>query len=351
MSSLNLHLDFMNEPEQPIRYVELSAEEELQIMEDSTKLLKQIDEDCRVLDGMCSALENLIIIKNHYDEFGSSPALEALVGDIKEYLGISTEADEETGSDAGDGGEQKSGIGGVFEKVWNWIINLFQRIGEWLNLTDKIVENNHIKENINLDPASNHDINVSKILYADGAIVDKFSDIKDLVQKAIKCVEKSIDVTISINGNETQSSSTLTEWSSALEKCTNLCTPVQQQVKGNQIKDLNHRAYELYKQVKPVINDLDSRVKSLSEKLNSKKKKSSRMRRETAESMDLLKKTIQVLTKCLQSCTGITKFTKKIAYPNAAKADEEAAKKKQEKTQEQKPQENKQQEQKPEEKK
>lgn len=350
MSSLNLHLDFMNEPERPIRYIELSAEEELQIMEDSNKLLRQIDEDCRVLDGMCSALENLIIIKNHYDEFGSSPALEALVGDIKTYLGISMEADEEAGSDAGEGGENKGGIGGVFEKVWNWIINLFRRIGEWLNLTDKIVENNHIKDNVNLDAASSHNINVARTLYADGAVVDKFGDFKSLVQNCIKCVEKSIDVNITVSGDSANVTTSFTEWTSALEKCKEMCEPSQQQVKGNQIKELNHMAYTLYKKIKPLIDDLKARVEKLGGTIDPKKKKK-RLSKEAGKSVDLLKQTIQVLTKCLQTCTGITKFTKKIAYPNAAKADEEAAKKKQEKTQEQKPQENKPQETKPEEKK
>lgn len=267
MSSLNLHLDFMNEPEKPIRYIELSAEEELQIMEDSNKLLRQIDEDCRVLDGMCSALENLIIIKNHYDEFGSSPALEALVGDIKEYLGISMEADEEAGSNTGEGGENKGGgLGGAINKVWDWIVNLFRRIGEWLNLVDKKVTSDcgKIESKLkDIDLSKNYMVKHVKPLYQNGSV----GNLPDC--SGIERAFKTALSTASFGGGESTGVEMLEKAIEGLNPYTEL---IESEIKGSDIKTLYQNTRALWKNIYRINNTVGPGLTQIRDNMNSGKK-------------------------------------------------------------------------------
>lgn len=343
MSSLNLHLDFINEQEPPVRYIELTAEEERQIMEDSTKLMRQIDEDVRVLDRMCSALENLFIIQRHYEEFGSSPALEALVGDIHEVLGISVEAEEATADTTdSDSGESKGGLIGAIEKIWDWIMGLFRRIGEWLKITDRIIENNTIKENVNLDPASNHDINLPELVFSNGQVVDKSGELKTLKDHCMKTVQtiigKAIDVNISVTDGGTSVSTPFTQWTDALEKAKAMCEAKTQTVKGSQIKELNANALKVYKAVKPYITEMEKKVVDLGGTIKGKRNRKIKMTKEASKSVDMLKQTISVMTKGLQGITAASKITYKIAYPKAAAAKEAAAKKKEEEAKQKKEQ-------------
>lgn len=357
MSSLNLHLDFMDKNEPPVRFVELTAEEELQIIQDSVRLMEQIDEDFRILDRMCSALENMILIQNHYDEYGSSPALEALVGDIKEYLGISMEA-EEAASDtsSSDSGESKGGLLGAIEKIWDWIMGLFRRIGEWLKITDKIVDSNTIKENVNLDASSNHDINLPELVFSNGQVVDKSGELKALKDHCIKTVQtiigKAMDVTISVTDGGTSVSTPFTQWTDALEKAKAMCEAKTQTVKGSQIKELNANALKVYKAVKPYITEMEKKVVDLGGTIKGPKKpsesdedyrKRTRKRKqklgpEVSKSVDMLKQTISVMSKGLHGITAASKVTYKIAYPKAVAAKEAAAKKKEEEAKQKKEQ-------------
>lgn len=267
MSSLNLHLDFMNEPEQPIRYVELSAEEELQIMEDSTKLLKQIDEDCRVLDGMCSALENLFIIKRHYDEFGSSPALEALVGDIHEYLGISVEADA-----AKEGGEKKEGggIGGAISKVIDWICGLFRRIGEWLNLVDKKVDadQNNVKAELQ-NAAKLTNVYMCKFLkglYANDTVntPPACKEIEDALKRSITAC--------GFGGNEYKGAVEIDNIVKKFQPYTELG---EQEIKGSVLKTLNEATYKLYKGSRGIVKTISPMLDELKKNMDASKAQNS----------------------------------------------------------------------------
>ena len=268
MSSLNLHLDFMNEPEKPIRYIELSAEEELQIMEDSNKLLRQIDEDCRVLDGMCSALENLFIIKRHYDEFGSSPALEALVGDIHEYLGISIEADE--AKTEGAEGEKKGGIGGAISKVIDWIVGLFRRIGEWLNLVDKKVDadQNNVKAELqNAKKLSSvYMCKFLKGLYANGTVNQPpaCKDIEDALKRAITAC--------GFGGNEYKGAVEIDNIVKKFQPYTELG---EQEIKGSDIKLLNDATYKLYKGTRGIVKTISPMLDELKKNMDANKAKNS----------------------------------------------------------------------------
>ncbi len=343
MSMLDLHLDFMNEQEPPVKYIELTAEEELQITQDSVRLMEQIDEDVRILDRMCSALDNMIIIQNHYEEYGSSPALEALIGDIKQYLGISMEAEEAAAdTSSSDSGESKGGLLGAIEKVWDWIMGIFRRIGEWLKITDKIVDSNTIKDDVNLDASSNHDINLPELVFSNGQVVDKSGELKSLKDHCMKTVQtiigKAIDVNISVTDGGTSVSTPFTQWTDALEKAKAMCEAKTQTVKGSQVKELNANALKVYRAVKPYITEMEKKVTDLGGTIKGKRNRKIKMTKEASKSVDMLKQTISVMSKGLQGITAASKVTYKIAYPKAVAAKESAAKKKEEEAKQKKEQ-------------
>lgn len=263
MSSLNLHLDFMNEQEPPVRYIELTAEEERQIMEDSTKLMRQIDDDVRVLDGMCSALENLFIIQRHYEEFGSSPALEALVGDIKQYLGVSLEADENTDGDAKDtdkaDDKKGGGIGGAIKKVWDWIVSIFRRIGEWLNIVDKKADADAAAINAaDYKPDKKYKIQVMALCYKDGQIVRA----RDEVMSAINGMKKALET--SAKTRDVGNSSIYSDMYESFQKLRGSAKRDYVDIGGRQVKDLAKATYETFKGIRkeiPVLTKASEHLK------------------------------------------------------------------------------------------
>lgn len=268
MSSLNLHLDFMNEQEPPVRYIELTAEEERQIVEDSTKLMRQIDEDYRLLDRMCSALENLFIIQRHYEEFGSSPALEALVGDIHEVLGISVEADEakpESTSDS-DGNEKGGGLGGAISKVWDWIVNLFRRIGEWLNIVDKKVTSDcgKIESKLkDIDLSKHYMVKHVKPLYQNGSV----GNLPDC--SGIESAFKTALSNASFGGGESTGVEMLEKAIEGLRPYTEL---IESEIKGSDIKTLYQNTRALWKNVYKMNKTVGSGLTQIQDNMNSGKK-------------------------------------------------------------------------------
>lgn len=326
MATLDLHLDFMND-HVPVQYKRLTAEEELQLTQDSVRLLEQINDDLRILDKMSCALENLILIQEHYEQYGTSPALEALVGDIKQYLGFSMEADEAKSEEKKDdtstssGSEEKGGFAGTIQKIWKWITGLFERIGRWLGICDKIEEANTISGDVRLNESSNYDIPVCEIIYSEGHVVDKTDILKRLVDHTKECF-KFVFV------GETGTQDLKIESSvSAVAKDINELKPLvelkSQSVRGSQIKELNAQALKACKAIKEMINSLEIISNSIKNKQENKK-----VDKRTAKAVGIIDQSLKVLTKAKQGTTSLVKKTYSIAYPNAAKAKEDAEQKK-----------------------
>lgn len=324
MSSLNLNLDFMHDEQTaPISFVRLTPEEELELTRDAIRLQEQIDEDLRILNRMCSAYENLLILKEHYEQYGSSPALEVLVGDIKEYLDISLEAEEssETSSnDSGDGKEEKGGFWGTLQKIWDWIAGLFRRIAEWLNVTEKIDESNRIGNDANLDSSSKHDIKVNEIVFQNGSIVDKSADLEKLSTDVKKCFTVIFATNEKSTKDNPQINSLVRIVSEDLNNLKPLVEIKVQTVSGSQIKELNGKALDVAKKIRNLITGLDTVLKAAS----SNKNKDKKIGKSTGQAIGIIKQAIDCLTKAKQGVTIIAKQTYPIAYPKAAKAKEEA---------------------------
>lgn len=248
MSSLNLHLDFMDKNEPPVRFVELTAEEELQITQDSVRLMEQIDEDVRILDRMCSALENMILIQNHYDEYGSSPALEALVGDIKEYLGISMEAEEAAADTTNSDKKEGGGIAGGIKKVIDWICGIFRRIGEWLNIVEKKADTDAAAiAKADLAPDKKYKVMVMALCYKDGQVVNA----RDSVMSAISGLKKALEMSSKIK--DVSNTSVYTDMYNSFKNLRASAKRDFVEVGSRQVKDLAKVTYDTFKGMKKEI--------------------------------------------------------------------------------------------------
>lgn len=311
MSSLNLHLDFMDKNEPPVKFVHLTAEEELQITQDSVRLMEQIDEDFRILDRMCSALENMILIQNHYDEYGSSPALEALVGDIKEYLGISMEAEEAAAADtsSSDSGESKGGLMGAIEKVWDWIVNLFRRIGEWLNVVDKKVTSDCDKIESKLkeiDLSKHYMVKHIKPLYQNGSV----GDLPDC-----SGIEKAFNTALSnasFGGAESTGAEMLSKAIEGLKPYTEL---MESEIKGTDIKTLFQNTRALWKNIYRINKTVGPGLEKIQENMNSGKKPRKKEEKAKFENLaNILKKSINYIKLAMHRAAVSISAMKKTLY-------------------------------------
>lgn len=259
MSALNLHLDFLNEQEKPIHYTHLTPEEELKIVQDSNLLMEQIDTDLRVLDQMCSALENLLIIKQHYDTYGSSPALESLVGDIHECLGISLEADEEAQStDNNADGEKKAGgkITGAIKKVWDWIVGIFRRMGQWLSLVDKKVEEDEASLQETLKNSKKlsdyYTVKVITGLY-DGKEVKQPANVKELETALLQAIRAAGIV----SENEDKAA---TDIDNVVKKFEAYQSIDEKEIQGSTIKILVGNTFKLYQGTRSIVSAVNKEL-------------------------------------------------------------------------------------------
>ena len=355
MSSLNLglNLDFMSKQEPPVQYIQLTPEEELQIVQDSNRLLEQIDNDCRLLDHMCSAYENLIILKEHYEQYGSSPALEVLVGDIKEYLGISLEADESSdNTDTSDNTDdnKSGGLGGSINKIWNWIVNLFKRIGEWIGIVDKKVDSDSAKIESKLkeiDLNKYYTVKHLKPLYQDNTL-GKIPDCSSIEQSFKSALSNS-----SFGGGESSAIDSLSKAVEALKPYTELA---ETELKGTDIKTLYKNTRTLWKSIYRINKNVGPGLKQIQENMNSGEKPKNDAERKNFDGLvNALKKAINYIKLTMHRAAVSIAAISKTLYGKdnqSGRTDADIAKEKQEKNklieqgrQEQKQQEDKEKEQ------